>query len=83
MSGAAAVLDRISRLFDGGGSSMPTPPVAITPDEVCEKMMDAYEREAAADEAIASDLGQAIHQYAAADDPGIRCAVDLGGLNPA
>lgn len=83
MSGVATMLDRIARLFGRGGPSMPMPPQALPPDEVREEYSDAYEREAAADAAVSSDLGHAVHQYAAAEDPGVRCAVDLGGLNSA
>jgi hypothetical protein len=80
MSGAAAALDRIARMFGGGGPT-PPPPVPLTPEDVRGEVLDAYEREAAADEARASDIGLAVHQYASADDPGIRCAVDLAGLS--
>lgn len=82
MSGAAAILDRIARMFSCGGPT-PTPPTTITPEEVRREVMDAYESEADADEVRASDLGLAVHQYASADDPSVRCAVDLSGLNPA
>ncbi len=81
MMGVAAALDRIARLFGGNGSPVPMPPAALPSEEVREEYADAYEREAAADQATASDLGHAIHQYAAADDPSVRCAVDLGGLS--
>ena len=75
------VLDRIARLFGGGGSQVPKPPTALPAEEVREEYEDAFEREAAADAAVASDLGHAVHQYASADDPGVRCAVELGGLS--
>jgi hypothetical protein len=79
MSGVAAALDRIARMFGGGGPALPPP--AITGEDVRGEVLDAYEREAAADEARASDVGMSVYQYASADDPGVRCAVDLGGLS--
>jgi hypothetical protein len=82
MTGVSAVLGRIARMFGVGGPT-PPPPVPLTPEDVRGEVMDAYEREAAADEARASDIGLAVHQYASADDPGTRCAVDLAGLDRA
>jgi len=83
LAGVAAALDHIARLFGGGRPPVQTPPPALTSDEVREEYVGAYEREAAADADHASDLGQAVHQYASAEDPRVRCAVDLGGLKPA
>lgn len=82
MSGAASILGQIARMFSNGGP-IPVPPASLTPKDVHEEVLDAYERESAADEARASKIGVVVHQYASADAPGVRSAVDLSGLNPA
>jgi hypothetical protein len=53
----------------------------MTAVDVRDEYEDGYEREAAAAEARASDVGNAVHQYASAEDPGVRCTVDLAGLD--
>ncbi len=44
MIGVAAVLDRIARLFGGGGSQVPKPPTALPAEEVREEYEDAFEK---------------------------------------
>jgi hypothetical protein len=81
---AAAALKAISslgRLFSGGNYTPPLPIETMTAADVRDEYEDGYEREAAANDARASGLGNAVHQYAAAEDPGVRCAVDLAGLD--
>jgi hypothetical protein len=69
-------------MFSGGGSYTPPPPIpTMTAVDVRDEYEDGYERQAAAAEARASDIGMAVHQYASSEDPGVRCAVDLGGLD--
>lgn len=76
------ILRLIAKLFGGSGPAMPSrSSLPTTTDDVADTYKDSYTREVATDHAYASDLGRAVHQYASADDPGVRCAVDLGGLD--
>lgn len=81
LRGALKVVEHIGRMFSGGGYTPPSPLPTMSAVDVRDEYEDGYEREAAANDARASDVGMAVHQYAAATDPGIRCAVDLGGLD--
>lgn len=78
------VIQSLCRLF--GLRPPATPQFAApstTPDDVRDEYNDAYEREAAEDEALSSDIGMSVYQYAAATDPAVRGAVDISGLSPA
>lgn len=59
----------------------PLPVPSTTAEDVRDEYRDAFTRETANDYGFASDLGRAVHQYATATDPGVRCAVDLQGLS--
>jgi hypothetical protein len=74
-------LSSLGRLLSGSGYTSPPPIPTMTAVDVRDEYEDGYEREAAANDGRASDIGQAVHQYASAEDPGVRCAVDLGGLD--
>jgi hypothetical protein len=74
-------LSSLGRLLSGGGYTPPPPIPTMTAVDVRDEYEDGYEREVVAAEARASDIGMAVHQYAAAEDPGVRCAVDLAGLD--
>jgi hypothetical protein len=81
LRGALKVVEHIGRMFSGGGYTPPPSLHTMTAADVRDEYEDGYEREASAADARASDIGNAVHQYAAATDPGIRCAVDLAGLD--
>lgn len=83
LTGVGIVLDRIAGVFGRGGSHAQMPSAAMSPEDARGEVVGAYEREAAAHQARASDLGLAVHSYASAVDPDVRCAVDLATLNQA
>jgi hypothetical protein len=77
-----AVLMLIAKIFGGKPPAMPSRgSLPTTTDDVADTYRDSYTREVANDHAMASDIGMAVHQYATAGDPGVRCAVDLEGLD--
>ena len=63
--------------------SMPQPFVpSTTAQDVRDEYANSFTTAVECDQALASDLGQAVYQFAQALDPAIRGAVDLGGLSP-
>lgn len=77
-----AIVRLICKLFGRPGPAMPSAgSLPRTTNDVADTYRDSYAREVEAGLAYASDLGRAVHQYATADDPGVRCAVDLAGLD--
>ncbi|UVK44395.1 hypothetical protein BPNPMPFG_006310 [Mesorhizobium sp. AR07] len=77
-----AIIAAFCRLLGVASPSMPQPPrPTTTPEDVAAAYRDEYTREIANDHAHASDVGMAVHQYAAAIDPAIRGAVDISGLS--
>lgn len=82
MQAVMAIVGLICRFFGGRGPAMPAEAsLATTADDVADTYHDSLRRETANDHALTSDCGLAVHQYANAADPGIRSAVDLGGLD--
>jgi hypothetical protein len=76
-----AVIGAFCRLFGITPPGMPMPPQpTTTPGDVRDEYRNAFNAEAA-DDRYARDLGQTVYQYAAAEDSGVRCAVDLSGLS--
>lgn len=76
-----AIVRMIAGLFGRSGPARPKTSLPTTTDDVADTYRDRYKREVANDHALASDLGRAVHQYATADDPGVRCAVYLGTMD--
>ncbi|MBU2145855.1 MAG: hypothetical protein KKD02_05870 [Alphaproteobacteria bacterium] len=58
------------------------PQPSTTPEDVRDEYRNAYAAETAG-ERNANDPGRVVHQYASADDSGIRSAVDLSALSSA
>lgn len=82
MRAILAILRMIAGLFGRPGPTMPSrASLPTTTDDVADTYRDSYTKEVANDHALASDIGQAVHQYATAGDPGVRCAVDLGAMD--
>lgn len=74
----------VARLLGRGGETMPASYVPETsPMDVLDEYRDRHARELATDHAHVGDVGRAVHQYAAAVGPDVRCAVDLSPLSPA
>lgn len=73
----------VARLLGRGGESMPAAYVPETSvNDVLDEFRDRHAREMATDHAHVGDVGRAVHQYAAAEGPDVRCAVDLSPLSP-
>lgn len=73
-----------ARLLGRGGESMPASYVPETSvSDVLDTFRDHHARELATDHGHVGDVGRAVHQYAAAIGPDVRCAVDLSPLSPA
>lgn len=72
----------LRRMLGIGGPPLPPRYVPETSaSDVLEGYKDMFTRELATDHAAVSDLGHAVHRYAAAEDPWVRSAVDLVGLD--
>lgn len=81
-----AVLAVVGALCRFLGIAPPATPALPLPPTTPEDIRDEYRNAHAAgiaDNSHEANLGQAVHRYASADDPGVRCAVDLSGLSPA
>ena len=73
----------VGRLLGRGGEQMPDTYVPETSvSDVLDEYRDRHVRELATDHAPVGHVGRAVHQYASAPGPDVRCAVDLSGLTP-
>jgi len=73
----------IAGLLGRGGESMPASYVPETSvEDVLDSFRDRHARELATDHGYVGDVGRAVHQYASAPGPEVRCAVDISGLTP-
>lgn len=74
----------VAGLLGRGGEQVPADYVPETsPMDVLDEYRDRHARELANDHGHVGDIGRAVHQYAAAAGPDVRCAVDLSPLSPA
>ena len=72
----------VARLLGRQREPMPAAYVPETGvDDVLDSFRDRFARETATDHAAVGDVGRAIHQYAAAAEPDVRCAVDISPLS--
>lgn len=76
------ILAWIRRVTGLGGPDKPPRYVPETSvSDVLEGYRDDYVRELATDHALVGETGHTVHRYAAAEDPWVRSAVDLTGLD--
>ena len=76
------ILAWIRRVTGLGGPDKPpryTPETSVS--DVLDEFKDSYVREVANDHAYVGETGHTVHRYAAAEDPWVRSAVDLMGLD--
>ena len=91
LSAQAAVLQAVHALIAALcrllGLAPPAPPqlvaASVTPSTIMDRYEERLEAALARDHEPVHDAGAAVHQYAAAADPWLRGAVDLGCLSPA
>lgn len=73
----------VARLLGRSGEQVPAHYVPETSvSDVLDEYRDRHVRELATDHAPVGHVGRAVHQYASAPGPDVRCAVDLSGLTP-
>jgi hypothetical protein len=72
----------LARLMGNGKPQMPDAYVPETGvEDVLDEFGERFSRVKAISSEAASDVGHAVHQYASAPDPLVRCAVDLTQLD--